>query len=165
MELPPKTVAEVDLPAPRLKLDGLPAQLQEYTTDAKFERLLHSGGRDFFDLLRNTSGGFVEANSGASNSNSTAAAGVVDLVAFPRTEQEVLAVLQFCTKRKVACIPFGGGSSVCSGVEPPSAASLAAGGLVGVIALDTRRLNQIYEVDEESMAIRVGGGMYVALPP
>lgn len=59
MVVPPPTVAECILPAPRLCLSDLPEDLRGFTTDSKFERLLHAGGRDFLDLLRNIHGAFV----------------------------------------------------------------------------------------------------------
>jgi alkyldihydroxyacetonephosphate synthase len=38
-------------------------------------------------------------------------------VAYPRDEAEVAAVLDWCAGARIACIPYGGGSSVVGGVE------------------------------------------------
>jgi len=150
MATPPPTVEEARLPPPRIALSSLPANISHICTDDKFERLLHCGGRDFLDLLRNINNEF----------DLNGASGVVDLVAFPKTDDEVLAVLRYCSKAKVACVIFGGGSSVAQGVEPPSAACLQAGSFVGCLSLDTRWLSGLREVDMASMSVRVGGGTF-----
>ena len=40
-----------------------------------------------------------------------------DLVVRPRTEQDVVDVLDWCSRERLAVIPYGGGSSVVGGVE------------------------------------------------
>ena len=54
-----------------------------------------------------------------------------DVVAHPRTEAEVEAVLSWCSDHGYCAIPYGGGSSVVGGVTPPADA-----GPVVTIALD-----------------------------
>jgi len=150
MATPPPTVEEARLPPSRIALSSLPAHIGHICTDDKFERLLHCGGRDFLDLLRNINNDF----------GSNHASGVIDLVAFPTTDDEVLAILKYCSETKVACVVFGGGSSVAQGVEAPSDACLQAGGFIGSLSLDTRRLSGLREVDMASMTVRVGGGTF-----
>ena len=41
-----------------------------------------------------------------------------DLVASPTDEEDVRRVLELCADRRLAAIPFGGGTSVVGGVEP-----------------------------------------------
>jgi alkyldihydroxyacetonephosphate synthase len=41
-----------------------------------------------------------------------------DAVAYPDSEQQVSALLDWCSEQRLAAIPFGGGSSVVGGVEP-----------------------------------------------
>jgi alkyldihydroxyacetonephosphate synthase len=65
-------------------------------------RIRHTHGRSYRDLMRGFHGDFARAP---------------DVVALPRSEDEVSAVLAWCAERRVAAIPFGGGTSVVSGVE------------------------------------------------
>ena len=63
-----------------------------------------------------------------------------DLVAFPRDESEIEAVLSWAEAEGAAVIPFGGGTSVVGGVEPRL-------GERPVVSLDLRRLDRVLEVD------------------
>ncbi|HET6571604.1 MAG TPA: FAD-binding oxidoreductase, partial [Solirubrobacterales bacterium] len=74
-----------------------------------------------------------------------------DLVALPRDESEIEAVLSWCEAEGAAAIPFGGGTSVVGGVE----------GRLGerpFVTLDLRRLDRVLEVDAESLAARIQAG-------
>lgn len=53
-------------------------------------------------------------------------------------------------------IPFGGGTSVCGGVEPA-----VGGSYNGTISLDLIRLDRILEIDKTSRAARIQGGIRV----
>jgi alkyldihydroxyacetonephosphate synthase len=53
----------------------------------------------------------------------------------------------------VACIPFGGGSSVAGGVECDVGEAYA-----GVVSLDLTRLDRVLEIDRTSRAARIQGG-------
>src|SRR5204862_300162 len=77
-----------------------------------------------------------------------------DVVAFPRTEDEVTAVLDWCTGANAAVIPYGGGSSVVGGVEPAVGARYA-----GAVSLDLSRLDRVLEVDRTSRAARIQAGV------
>ena len=76
-----------------------------------------------------------------------------DVVAHPRTEGEVEAVLSWCSDRGYTAIPYGGGSSAVGGVTPPPDA-----GPVVTIALD--ELDQVLEIDETSRAARIQAGVF-----
>ena len=73
-----------------------------------------------------------------------AAISAPDVVVSPASEDEVQAVLRCCSARRVAVIPFGGGTSVVGGLRPDAA------GFAGTVALDVRRLDALVSVDEES---------------
>ena len=73
-----------------------------------------------------------------------AAVSAPDLVVSPASGDEVQAVLQCCSARRVAVIPFGGGTSVVGGLRPDVA------GFAGAVAVDVRRLDALVSVDEES---------------
>jgi alkyldihydroxyacetonephosphate synthase len=92
-------------------------------------RVRHARGKSTVDLLELRDGRPVSAP---------------DLVVSPASHDEVLAVLEACSAKRVAVIPFGGGTSVVGGLRPDTS------GFVGTVALDTRRLDALVEVDEES---------------
>src|SRR5207245_1116556 len=77
-----------------------------------------------------------------------------DLVAFPQTEEEVTAVLEWCAGANAAVIPYGGGSSVVGGVEPAVGARYA-----GAVSLDLSGLDRVLEVDRTSRAARIQAGV------
>lgn len=63
-----------------------------------------------------------------------------DVVAWPRSEAEVIAVLRTCTETGVPVTPFGAGTGVCGAVLASS----------GGIALDLKRLDRILAWDLDS---------------
>jgi alkyldihydroxyacetonephosphate synthase len=65
----------------------------------------------------------------------------------------VLAVLTACSANRVAVVPFGGGTSVVSGL------AVDAAGFAGVVALDLRRMNNLVEVDPVSLTAVLQAGM------
>jgi alkyldihydroxyacetonephosphate synthase len=75
-------------------------------------------------------------------------------VAFPRTEDDVVALLDWCTGAGVAVIPYGGGSSVVGGVELPD----DGGGRAGVVTIDLTGLDRVLEIDAASRAARIQAG-------
>jgi alkyldihydroxyacetonephosphate synthase len=75
------------------------------------------------------------------------------LVGFPRNEQEISDLFDWATREHVAVIPFGGGSSVCGGVEAIGADTHRA-----VLSLDLQYLNRVLEIDHTSRAARIQGG-------
>jgi len=92
-------------------------------------RARHARGKSTIDLLELRHGGPISAP---------------DLVVSPASHDQVQAVLECCSARRVAVIPFGGGTSVVGGLRPDAA------GFAGTVALDLRRLDALVSVDEES---------------
>lgn len=76
-----------------------------------------------------------------------------DLVVYPGSHDEVLEVLRICSERRIAVVPFGGGTSVVGGLEPDSQ------GFAGVVALDVRRLDALLALDEESRIAELEPGL------
>lgn len=76
-----------------------------------------------------------------------------DVVAHPRTEAELEAVLDWASDAGHCVIPYGGGSSVVEGVTPP-----ADRGPIVTIALD--ELDQVLEIDDVSRAARIQAGVF-----
>jgi alkyldihydroxyacetonephosphate synthase len=139
---------ELTLPAPRL---APPASLAGVCTSEKWERLLHSYGRSTMDIARMVHG--------RDFSNPP------DVVAYPRTDGDVASVLDWAGEVGAAVIPFGGGSSVVGGVNPPSDPRFS--GVVtlddprfsGVVTLDLKHLDRVLEIDDVSGAARVQAGV------
>ena len=131
----PPRVQELDLRAPRLVP---PASLERAFSTDPYDRAAHTYGRSFRDLVRAFRRDYAHAP---------------DLVAFPRGEDELVSVLDWCCDAGVAAIPFGGGSSVVGGVEPD-----VGDGYRGVISVDLRHLQGVLEVDRTSRAARIAAG-------
>lgn len=74
-----------------------------------------------------------------------------DAVVFPRNENDVIAIVDFCNNERIPITPFGGHSSVSRGVETPK----------GGISLDmTRHMNGVIKVNEENYSVTVQPGIY-----
>lgn len=128
---------EFALPRPRITA---PSSLSSIFRRDPYERLLHSYGKSFADYVR-----LFERRVPAPP----------DLVAYPENEEHITAVLDFAASVKAAVIPFGGGSSVCGGVECDVGASYR-----GVISLDMARMGKVLEIDRTSRAARIQAGTY-----
>ncbi|HUG85299.1 MAG TPA: FAD-binding oxidoreductase, partial [Euzebya sp.] len=76
-----------------------------------------------------------------------------DLVAAPTDAAEVRAVLEWCSDDGLACIPFGGGTSVVGGVTAGGVAAQRA-----VVTLQTRAMDSVIEVDRTSRAALIQAG-------
>jgi alkyldihydroxyacetonephosphate synthase len=123
------------LPAPRV---AAPPALQAICSSEDGDRAAHSLGKSYLDVVRGLRGRYEH---------------VVDLVARPRAETEVEAVLAWAAAANVAVIPYGGGTSVVGGVEPRVPARFD-----GAVSLDVGALDRVLEVDAVSRAARIGAG-------
>jgi alkyldihydroxyacetonephosphate synthase len=130
----PLPLARVEVRAPRLKV---PEALGDLFTDEKYERVSRALGKAYRDVVRGFRGEFGNPP---------------DLVALPRDESEIEAVLSWAEAEGAAVIPFGGGTSVVGGVEARLEDDRP------VVSLDLRRLDRVLEVDSESMAARIQAG-------
>jgi alkyldihydroxyacetonephosphate synthase len=132
----PPRIEELTLPAPRL---APPAPLGEYCSTTPIDRAGHAYGKSFRDVVRAFRREYPHPP---------------DVVAFPRSEAEVVAVLDWCGDVGAAAIPYGGGSSVVGGVEPDVAERYRA-----TVSLDLSRLDRVLEVDRVSRAARIQAGV------
>jgi alkyldihydroxyacetonephosphate synthase len=128
---------EISLRAARV---SLPAAFKPFCTDEKYDRLLHCYGRSVHDLAR-----MIHRRDFSSPP---------DAVAYPRDETDIRALLDWCGENDVAVIPFGGGSSVVGGVNPP-----VDGRYCGALTIDLKQLNRVLEVDAISQAARIQAGV------
>jgi alkyldihydroxyacetonephosphate synthase len=129
----PVPLDEVELRKPRLKA---PEAFGDLVTDEHYERVAHSLGKAYRDVVRGFRGEFENPP---------------DLVGFPRDESEIEVVLSWAEAEGAAVVPFGGGTSVVGGVE-------ARLGDRPVVCLDLKRLDRVLEVDAESLAARIQAG-------
>ncbi len=131
----PVPIGAIDIAPSRL---GPPDSLLDLITDDPRERLTHAMGAAYRDVVRGFRGRFERTP---------------DLVARPADEQDVRRVLEWCEERRVAVIPYGGGTSVVGGVEPR-----VGHGYRGTLTLDLGALDQVLDVDERSLSARIQGG-------
>jgi alkyldihydroxyacetonephosphate synthase len=132
----PPRIEDIDLRAPRTLP---PASLAEICSIDPRDRAGHSYGKSFRDLVRALRSDFRSPP---------------DFVAFPRSEGEVVALLDWCSGSRVAAIPYGGGSSVVGGVE-----TAAPGDYAGVVSIDLGRMDRVLEIDRVSRAARIQAGV------
>ncbi|WP_184890503.1 FAD-binding oxidoreductase [Actinomadura livida] len=138
-ERPPADLDGVGVPACRLD-DGDLTALAKVVGDSNVRadaetRVRHTRGKSTPDLLRIRAGEAADAP---------------DAVVLPGSHDEVLAVLRACAERRIAVVPFGGGTSVVGGLAPSAdgAADGAGTGGGGFVALDLRRMDAVVSVDE-----------------
>lgn len=134
-ERPVPQVGEFNLAAPRI---SPPATLASQFSACPLDRLNHSVGKSYADLAR------MWLRQPPAEP---------DWVAFPDDEPGVVDILDWAATHNVAVIPYGGGSSVCGGVEAAVGTGYAA-----VVSLDLERLNRVLEVDPVSRAARIQAG-------
>ena len=120
-------------------LFSIPSSLKKILSDDKLERLNHAYGKSFPDSARSILGDFSSPP---------------DYVAFPETQNEITSILDWASENNVAVIPYGGGSSVCGGVETNVGSDYA-----GVISLDMKNINSILEIDKTSRTALIEGGI------
>ncbi|KHL15613.1 alkyldihydroxyacetonephosphate synthase [Mumia flava] len=116
-----------------------PGSLEALCTSDPRERAAHTHGKAFRDVVRNLRGDLRNAP---------------DLVARPRSERDVVELLDWCSTAGLAAIPYGGGSSVVGGVEPRFDDDLA-----GAVSIDLTGMDQVLEVDRTSRAARIQAGV------
>jgi len=129
---------DLTLRAPRV---APPASLAAFCTSERYDRAAHAYGKSYPDYVRAMLGDYDSAP---------------DVVAYPRNEAEISAVMDWAGGIGASLTPFGGGSSVCGGVEP------RVDGLryKAAVTLDLRNLGKVVEVDQISRAALIEGGVY-----
>jgi alkyldihydroxyacetonephosphate synthase len=130
---PPPTADEIRLHPSRL---SIPTSLLPICTTEHYERLLHSYGASFPDSVRIFARDFSHPP---------------DVIAYPRHAQDVLALLDWCSDVGAAVVPFGGGTSVVGGVEPPRDSP-------AVVTVDMTRMNRVLHIDPVSQAALIEAG-------
>src|SRR3954469_15412991 len=129
----PVPLDRVALPPPRIEP---PETLLDICSSSHYERAAHAYGKSYRDVVRAFRGQFDHPP---------------DVVARPRDEDEVAALLEWCADAGAVAIPYGGGTSVVGGVEPPA-------GERPVVTIDMHALDRVLEVDPLSRAARIQAG-------
>ncbi len=133
----PPTIEQIHLRPSRFQL---PRALSSFCTAEPFDRASHTYGKAFRDVMRGLYGQFDNPP---------------DYVAYPHNEAELQMLMAFCAANRIALIPYGGGSSVVGGTEPPRTAAYG-----GVITADLRHFDQILHIDEQSRVAHVQAGIF-----
>jgi alkyldihydroxyacetonephosphate synthase len=150
-DAPPVALEAIGVPESGLTdaaLDALAAIVSagNVRTDAE-SRIRHTRGKSTSDLLRMRAGQAGDAP---------------DAVVLPGTHDEVLAVLEVCSQRRITVVPFGGGTSVVGGLTPPGEDSGGIGGRPR-IALDLCRLDRLVTIDPVSHTATFEAGLRAPL--
>jgi alkyldihydroxyacetonephosphate synthase len=101
-------------------------------------RTLRTRGKSTPDLLRARAGDLLDAP---------------DAVVRPRGHAEVVAVLAWADRHRVAVVPFGGGTCVTGGL------AARRDGFAGLVSLDLVRMKRLLAVDEVSMTATLEPGL------
>ncbi len=128
---------EYNLRPPRM---DKPRNLSGILSDTPYDRIFHAYGQSCADILRLLM---------------REAPNAPDFVAFPKCENNLVEILEWCMRDNLAAIPFGGGTSVCGGVEPDVGMSYN-----GAVSLDLQYLDKVLEIDPVSRAAHIQGGMF-----
>jgi alkyldihydroxyacetonephosphate synthase len=136
-EVKPPELDDPQLESPRI---NPPASLPICST-ALYDRAAHTYGKSFPDYVRGLVGDYSDAP---------------DVIAYPRTEEEVAAVLDWASSAQATVTPFGGGSSVVGGVEPRRDGTR----YKAAVTIDMRELGRVLEVDKTSRAARIEAGAF-----
>jgi len=131
----PVPLERVELAPPRTRP---PDRLEDLASAEPRERITHAMGRAYRDVVRGFRGRFDRTP---------------DFVVRPRDGEDVRRVLDVCAERRIAVIPFGGGTSVVGGVEPR-----IGHGYRGVASLDLTALSGVVEVDPVSQSALIRAG-------
>ncbi len=132
----PPRIEELSLRPLRLEP---PRGLAEICSSSALDRAAHTYGKSFRDVVRAYRRQYPNPP---------------DVVAFPRSEEDVVRTLEWCQEAGAAAIPYGGGSSVVGGVEPPADTRFRA-----AVSIDLSRLDRVLEIDRASRAARIQAGV------
>ncbi|MCY4658128.1 MAG: FAD-binding oxidoreductase [Gammaproteobacteria bacterium] len=136
-EVKPPVIPSIESIQLRDSRISIPSRLRSFVRDDQFDRVVHTHGGHVLELLQAIRGEFPYPP---------------DAVAHPSSDQELEELLEWCNRDRIKVVPYGGGTSVVWGVNPPADAER-------IVTVDTDRLNQILEVDEVSRAAKFQAGI------
>jgi alkyldihydroxyacetonephosphate synthase len=133
----PPRLEDLTLRLPRFQIT---ADLALFCVNTDFDRAGHTFGKSYRDVLRGLRLQFENPP---------------DYVAYPQSENDIVALLRYCETNSIALIPYGGGSSVVGGVEQPHSDRFR-----GSISCDMRRFNRILAINKRSRTAKIQAGIY-----
>ncbi len=131
----PVALEDVELPEARVLP---PVALAEICATDTHSRASHAWGRSYSDVVRGFRGQFDFPP---------------DVVARPRGERDVEALLEWAAGANVAVIPYGGGTSVTGGVQCE-----IPGRFDGALSLDLGAMDRVLEIDSVSRSASIQAG-------
>ncbi|HEV2787667.1 MAG TPA: FAD-binding oxidoreductase [Solirubrobacteraceae bacterium] len=131
----PVALEQVRLPGPRV---APPPQLAAICASDSYARASHAWGRSYCDVVRGFHGRFDFPP---------------DVVARPRGERDVEAVLEWAAAANVAVVPYGGGTSVTGGVTCDVPARFD-----GVVSLDVSAMDRVLRIDDITRSALIQAG-------
>lgn len=138
----PVALEDVRLPESRLAPDDLAALRAvvgtAYVHTDRLARVEHAAGKSYLDLRRLRDGDAADAP---------------DVVVTPADATEIEQLLSVCRDRRLAVVPFGGGTSVVGGVTG------SPGPFAAAVSIDLRRLNRMLSIDPVSRTAVFQPGM------
>lgn len=137
-------LAEDPVPVPRIRDLGVreprisaPDSLAEISSTSAEDRVAHTYGKAYRDVVRSLAGDVANPP---------------DLVVHPRSEVDVVDVLDWADEEDVIVVPYGGGSSVVGGVECRESDR-------PFVSMDMTHMDRVLEIDRTSLAARIQGGV------
>lgn len=134
--MPFPTEGSIDLRPSRV---NIPVSLEAICATDKYDRLYHTYGASTVDLAYALRGEFRNSP---------------DAVAYPRTEDDIVKLFRWCENESLAAVPYGGGTSVVGGVNPPEHDRYR-----GTVSIDMKHFNKVLEIDQISQAARIQAGI------
>jgi alkyldihydroxyacetonephosphate synthase len=139
---PARPLDSITLPTVRLtandKVRFLDILGADRVRDDIYVRAFHARGRSYHDLVHLRAGDVSTAP---------------DAVLYPRSSEEVQAILAAAGERGIAVVPFGGGTSVVGGV------TACRGRFNSVVTLDTSAMDRVIDIDAQAMTATFEAGI------
>jgi len=140
---PPVKFDDVHLPARKENAPFIAALRDalahdQFSVDKK-DRLIHAAGKAFRDLFRLRRGQVDFAP---------------DLIVYPASEVDVVAIVKAAHEHNAVLIPFGGGTNIAGCIEPKDCDERF------IVSLDMCRMHRVLEVDKKSLLARIEAGVY-----
>ena len=140
---PPVKFDDVHLPAAKENAPFI-AALRDALADDQFsvdkkDRLIHAAGKAFRDLFRLRRGQVDFAP---------------DLIVYPASEADVVAIVKAAHEHNAVLIPFGGGTNIAGCIEPKDRDGRF------IVSLDMCRMHRVLAVDKKSLLARIEAGVY-----
>ena len=135
---PSLSLDDIQIPDPALSLDDF-GNLKDKVSVSKYDRVLHSVGRSYRDLIKVRRGKIRPP----------------DAVFYPETDEDIVELFELCYRKNWCVVPFGGGTNVVGCIETDE----VEGNWNAVLVADLTRMRKILDVDEKSMTARVQCGI------